>query len=165
MSTLAFAALTSRREEAPPGTSGSQSPPGVNSYVDAMAALVPAEVLTVHAVILSVTTETSGSTTTITDIFTLKLAFIGLVLLSIFLYIFPRWKSGTLEKFDVVRGAIPPLAFVVWTMLQRTTAFDALYPKLPDAPRTVIAIFAAVILGAIATNLANKADQNPPSGV
>jgi hypothetical protein len=55
MSTLAYASLTSKREAATPNTSSSTSP-GVQSYVDVFAALVPAEVLTVHAVVLSFTT-------------------------------------------------------------------------------------------------------------
>lgn len=58
MSTLAYASLTRRREQAPRGESMRNAPPGVNSYVDALAALVPAEVLSVHALILAVTTET-----------------------------------------------------------------------------------------------------------
>lgn len=56
MSTLAFAALTNRREDARPGSSETESP-GMKTYVDALAALVPAEVLTLHGVILSATTK------------------------------------------------------------------------------------------------------------
>ena|SRR5260370_34087412 len=37
MSTLAYAALTTKREQAAPGTSTAQNPPGVKSYVDALA--------------------------------------------------------------------------------------------------------------------------------
>ena len=44
MSTLAYAALTTKREQSDPKTSTSTSPPGLKTYVDALAALVPAEV-------------------------------------------------------------------------------------------------------------------------
>jgi hypothetical protein len=71
MSTLAFAEFTTKREEAAPGSSSSQNPPGVSTFVDALAALVPAEVLTLHAIILSVTTKVDNATTTITDAVTL----------------------------------------------------------------------------------------------
>ena len=161
MSTLAYASLTARREAAPQETSKRESPPGVGSYVDAMAALVPAEVLSLHALILSVTTETKGNTTTIVDGGTLSGAFLGLIVLSVVLYVAPRIQKW--GRLDFVRAAIPPLAFVVWTMLQRATAFDAVAPQLDPAPRTVIALFVAVILGLVAAGLANKADKQPPS--
>ena len=159
MSTIAFAAFTNRRENAQPGTSSSSNPPGVSTFVDALAALVPAEVLTLHAVFLSVTTSTAEKVTTITDAATLKWAFAGLIALSIVLYVVPRLKNW--ELFDYVRVAIPPLAFVGWTMLQRSTAFDAIAPSLKDAPRTVVGLFLAVLLGVVAAALARKADQKP----
>lgn len=53
------------------------------------------------------------------------------------------------------------IAFVGWTMLQRVSAFDAIFPSLGDANRTVIAVIGAFILGVAATLLAYKADQNP----
>jgi len=174
MSTLAFAALTNKREEAAPGTSSTKNPPGVSTFVDALAALVPAEVLTLHALILTVTTTTAAqvttaaataspvAVTTISDPTTLKWAFAGLIVLSIILYVVPRFKNW--ELLDYVRAAIPPLAFVAWTMLQRSTAFDAIAPgSFKDAPRTVIGLFLAVILGLVAATLSRMADQKEPS--
>lgn len=161
MSTLAYAALTTKREMATPGTSSSKNPPGVSTFVDALAALVPAEVLTLHALILSVTTTTAANVTTITDPTTLKWAFTGLIGLSIVFYVVPRIKDW--KKLDYLRAAIPPLAFVAWTMLQRSTAFDAVAQGWADAPRTVVGLFLAVLLGLLAATLARKADQmNPP---
>jgi hypothetical protein len=160
MSTLAFAAFTNRREKAEPGTSSSSNPPGVSTFVDALAALVPTEVLTLHALILSVTTATAAQVTTITDATTLRWAFAGLIALSIMLYVIPRWKNW--ELLDYVRVAIPPLAFVGWTMLQRSTAFDAIAPSLKDASRTVAGLFLAALLGLVAATLARKADEKKP---
>src|SRR5437588_7175947 len=98
MSTLAYAALTSTREKAPPNTSSSTSPPGVKSYVDVLAALVPAEVLTAHAVVLSFTTNMEKNkagdvVTTITQPGTLRWVFVALLLLSIGLYVVVRLKQ------------------------------------------------------------------------
>ena len=161
MSTLAFAAFTNKRDEATPGTSSNENPPGVSTFVDALAALVPTEVLTLHALILSVTTTTAAQVTTITDPGTLRAAFAGLIAVSIVLYVVPRFRKW--EKFDYIRVAIPPLAFVGWTMLQRSTAFDAIAPSsFKDAPRTVIGLFLATLLGLVAATLASKADQKPP---
>lgn len=162
MSTLAYAALTTKREQATPATSSSQNPPGVSTYVDALAALVPAEVLTLHALILSVTTTKADKVTTITDPLTLRWAFAGLIVLSVLLYVASRLKNGSWDRLDFLRASIPPLAFVGWTMLQRSTAFDALAPDMKDAPRTVAGLFLAVLLGLAAAALANKADQKTP---
>jgi hypothetical protein len=162
MSTLAYATLTTKRDKAPSGESTSNSPPGITSYIDAVAALVPAEVLTLHAVILSFTTKTGQDTagnsiTEITEPGTLAWAFIGFILLSIVLYIMPRVSD--MNRWDWLRAAIPPIAFVAWTMLQRATAFDAVWPELGEAPRTVVALFGVVILGVMATALAKIADK------
>ncbi len=159
MSTFAYAALTTKREQAKPGTSKKTSPPGVSSYVDALAALVPAEVLTLHALFLSVTTTTADKVTKITDPTTLQWAFWGLIVLSIVFYAAARWKKW--DWLDIGRAAIPPLAFVGWTMLQRSTAFDAVAPNINNAPRTVLGLFLAALLGVVATALASKADQKP----
>jgi len=47
-------------------------------------------------------------------------------------------------------------------MLQRATAFDAAFPNLAASPRTVIALFLAVVVGFVAAVLAYKADQKSP---
>ncbi len=159
LSTLAYASLTTRRDVAKPNTSASTSPPGVNSYVDALAALVPAEVLTLHGLVLSVTTTVKDKTTTISDSVTLGWAFAGLLVLSMTLYAAPRVMDKKWDKLDFIRVCIPPLALLGWTMLQRSTAFDAVFPSFQDAPRTVSALFLGVVLGLIAAALANKADQ------
>jgi hypothetical protein len=57
---------------------------------------------------------------------------------------------------------IPPLAFVGWTMLQRSTAFDAVFPTMPQAARTVAALFLGAVVGGLAAALAYQADQQDP---
>jgi hypothetical protein len=162
MSTLAYAQLTNKRDAANPGTSTTTGSPGVQSYVDALAALVPAEVLTLHALIISFTTTVKDHTTTIEDTGTLAWAFWGLVGLSALLYIAPRVLDRKLDRWDRIRALIPPLAFTAWTMLQRATAFDAVYPTADAASRTVAGLFLAVVLGGAATALAYQADQQKP---
>lgn len=159
MSTLAYADLTTKREEATPGMSRGAEAPGVSTYVDALAALVPTEVLTLHGLILSVTTTTADKVTSISDPTTLKWAFLGLIVLNIILYVAPRLIKGKWDNLDYLRTAIPPLAFIGWTMLQRATAFDAVASGLGNAPRTVIGLFLGVLLGLAAAALAYKADQ------
>ena len=79
MSTLAYAAMTRVREAATPGTSTTTKPPGVKTYVDALTALVPAEVLAAHATILTFTTTTSGKTVVRAKAPALTIAFYGLI--------------------------------------------------------------------------------------
>lgn len=163
MSTLAYAALTTKREQSDPKTSTSTSPPGLKTYVDALAALVPAEVLTLHALIVSVTTKTVDAKTQIIALGTLRWAFFGLIVLNIGIYVVPRLMVGKWDRLDYMRMVIPPLAFIGWTMLQRATAFDAVAPAaLPEAARTVIALFLGVILVGAATALAKQADKKKP---
>ena len=164
MSVVAYAALTTKREEAAPGTSTGTNPPGVRSYVDALAALVPTEVLTLHALVLAVTTATTpetsakgGTLTTITDAESLSWAFVGLIVTSIALYVVPRFRKW--DRLDYFRALVPPVAFVAWTMLQRATAFDAVAPRLEPAPRTVIGLFVAMLVAGLAAVLAVRADQ------
>ena len=151
MSTLVYAALTGRRiataRAAAPGEA-----PGIGQFVDAVTALVPAEVLSVHAVILTFTTETTDGVTRITEPGILTAAFFALIGLSVFLYAFGRWK--TWARLDWARIFIPPLAFVAWTMLQRSTAFDAVLPLMRMAPRLLVAVIGAVVLGVVASVLA-----------
>src|SRR5258708_15112854 len=126
MSTLAYAALTTRRDEATPGTSRSTESPGVTTYVDAMAALVPTEVLTLHAVMLTSATSVADTVTTIVKgaVFPFAWAFIGLIVLASVLYAVPRMRSKKWDNMDWIRCAIPALAFVASTKLQMTTPFD-----------------------------------------
>jgi len=161
MSTVAYASLTTRREASTPNKSTSTEPPGVRTYVDAFAALVPAEVLTMHAVIIGLTTKTESQTTTITENNVLANSFYGLIALSVVLYVAPRLIGGTWDLLDFLRATIPPLAFVGWTMAQKVTAFDAAFPAVSGVARSVSALFLAVILGMAAAALAYKADQKP----
>ena len=126
MSTIAYATLTERRDEAVPGTSSTTEKPGVGTWVDALAALVPAEVLAAHGVLLSLATkqEIQGeqSITTITDPGLLRVIFFSLIALSIVLYVASRLLAKHWDRLDYARMLIPALAFIGWTMLQKSTA-------------------------------------------
>jgi len=167
MSTLAYAALTQQRDSAQPGSSTSTEPPGIRTWIDAFAALVPAEILAAHATLIGAMTkveEVSGQRhTIITDPITLKYVFYALCGLAVVLYIAGRLSSKHWDKWDYVRMLIPALAFVGWTMAQRSTAFDAACPAMEPAARTATAVIGAIALGLLASALAFKADQKTPS--
>ena len=129
MSTLAYANLTNVRDDTNQLESVGGEKPGVNKYVDAMAALVPAEVLALHAMLITILTESKpgeGENDTIITIVeqgTLAMSFWFLILLTVALYFFGRGKTHS-NKHDFLRMLVPPLAFVAWTMLQPSTAFS-----------------------------------------
>jgi hypothetical protein len=88
--------------------------------------------------------------------------FYSLFALAILLYVAARLKDGKWDEWDYARMLIPGLAFVGWTMLQRTTAFDAAWPEVSPSARTSIALIGAIVLGVIVSALAYKADQKQP---
>jgi hypothetical protein len=160
-----YAAMTAKREEAQPKTSTTNSP-GVAMYVDALAALVPAEVLAVHAAILTFTTTsakdgTGKSIIMITEPATLSWVFWTLVVLSMVVYYAGLGKTKW-DSWDWLRILIPAAAFIGWTMLQKGSAFDAVAPSLSPATRSAVAVIGAVVLGLLARALASKADQRTP---
>jgi hypothetical protein len=162
MSTLAYAAMTHARLAAEPDKPIKPDSPGIKTYVDALAALVPAEVLAAHATILTFTTKTDNGTVSITGGPALGIAFYALIGLSVVLYVGGRLMTAKWDAWDYVRSLIPPLAFVGWTMLQKATAFDAVAGNsLDEATRNVIALIGGVVLGVGAAALAYKADATP----
>jgi hypothetical protein len=164
MSTFAYAALTASRENAA-ADHGAEAP-SVKTYVDAVAALVPAEVLALHALAISLTTEklggSAGATITKPGSETLTWLFFVLVALSAAIYI-AKFKTTkeTSSRLWLWRAAIPPLAFVCWTALQQTSAFDAVFPNVAIAPRVIGAAIGAIVLGYAAQLGAAKAATAP----
>lgn len=164
MSTLLYGALTKARTDQQPGRSVRPGgKPGFGTYVDALSALVPAEVLALHAVLMPLVTRTRTiggvSETAISDVSTLRWVFWALIAMSAFLYLLGR---NALRRWDFVRMWIAPAAFVGWTMLQRPTAFDAVAPGVSDQTRFAAAVLGAVFLGAVAARLGYAADQSAP---
>jgi hypothetical protein len=176
MSTLLYSHLTSQRESARPGTSFTAAPeaadgsppqpadgkPGVGGYVDALAALIPAEVLAVHGILIGLGTKVTHPkgaepVTTITEPTTLKWLFAALLVASLLLYVLPHLSKW--DAWDFARMLIPPIAFFAWTALQKATMFDAVAPDWTTLTRTGAGLIVAIVVGSAAFALAYKADQ------
>lgn len=185
MSSFAYGVLTGAREETEPVPKKGESSLGpVKAYIDAVAALVPAEILAFHALALQFTTESveakadetipgaggesieaakADPVTVITDPTALKWVFVGLLIAAPLLYwLAHRREHASWHASDWLRMLVPALAFVAWTMLQKSTAFDALDVGMSDTARTLAAAALAVVLGLAATQLAYKADGSHP---
>jgi hypothetical protein len=161
MSTYAYAKLSTTRDQQPPGESTRDKPPGVATYVDILAGLVPAEVLTIHALVISGVTTAEQGATKINDEGALVLGFWGLMVLSV--VIFAAGHVGRKWKFlDLPRAFIAPTAFWAWTMLQPVSAFDAV-ASWSTGIRLVLGALAAAMLAALAGIVAVRSDKNPPS--
>jgi hypothetical protein len=166
MSAFAYGLFTSKRVAADPGESETTKPPGTKSYVDAVAALVPAEVLGIWALAVlprTVTTVGEGESakTSITDSGLMKGSFWALLLLSAILYVVGRLRDAQWDKADFLRVLIPPASFAIWMLLQRPSAFDVLAADWSSGTRDVAGAIAAVFVAVIAGALAYKADRDP----
>jgi hypothetical protein len=189
MSSVAYGVLNAQREAAPAGTSKDENSPGFGSYIDVVAALVPAEILAANAALLPLMTDSGtdkdgNAITTITDPGNLKLVFWLSIVFSILLYVAGN-RAGAKKAagnanpppgqevpavpwrgWNWLRALIPAAAYVGWTMLQKVTAFDAIAPDMSEARRLVIAVFGAIFLGVAAKWLTDKADgETPPQPV
>jgi hypothetical protein len=189
MSSVAYGVLNAQREAAPAGTSKDVNSPGFGSYIDVVAALVPAEILAANAALLPLMTDSStdkkgNAVTTITDPGNLELVFWLSIGFSIILYAAgnraaarraaananppPGKKVPAVpwRGWNLLRALIPAAAYVAWTMLQKATAFDAIAPDMSEAKRLVFAVFGAIALGLAAKWLTDKADgEKPPDPV
>ena len=179
MSTVSFGALTTRREKSDSGTSKSDQPPGLNSYIDVLAALVPAEVLAIHAVIIAAVTTTNQSAVRakITQPATLRLAFccwaawrcvlrappaVSLTPAAVRQQAgasVPRWQR--LEWQDLIRIVIPPAVFVGRTLLEPTSVWNVVDASMSSGTRMLIAMVGAVLLAAVTKALASHSDNKP----
>ena len=180
MSSFLYGSLERKRTDAAIGTSTNESSPGVRTYADSLAALVPAEALALYAVLLqafSDQTTPQGEATaellTITDQTAARWAVYGCLALSSLLFLSGKYRVGggkSFDLWDVARAVIPPLAFLGWLMLTsplvvRTVAADApVIGDSGDALLQVIALLAAGFLGVLAAFLGYKADQVDPAG-
>jgi hypothetical protein len=165
MSTILYANLTKRRKIVKTEDDKGKIP----EILDGIAAIIPAEILTLHALALQFTTKTetnaSGeAVTSITAAGTLVIAFFFLfVLCMVFYWVgagFPNIRSWKIEEW--ARAIVPALAFVCWTMLQKSTAFDALAPSFTSPLRFILAAGIGYLLVKIAEALAKKANNEPP---
>jgi hypothetical protein len=177
MSTVAFGALSTRREQSDSGKSTSEQPPGVSSYVDILAALVPAEVLAINSIVVaSVTAQVPGGPAAAAEAGTYRWMFGLLLGLAAVLFVLGRrpapapapdpsgssrtsWQNW--EWQDLFRMLIPPAAYVLWTMIEPSSVWSAIVPGMSSGTRLLIPLVGAAVLGAVTKALASHADKKP----
>lgn len=142
--------------------------PQAEHFAEALPAMIPAEIMSLHALILSATTDmvdvdsrlAAGTITVITEPDALRFAFWGLCVFSVALYAVPHLMHARnlWQPLDFLRALVPPLAFTAWCMLQRTTAFDAVASDMGEGARTVGGLMLAAVLFPAAAWLASRAE-------
>jgi len=133
-----------------------QEKSAVTPFVDALSALVPAEILLAHAAIIELSVTTTKQGTSVANTNTLKATFWVLLVLCPVLYILARKTVGQAskwQKWDYVRCMVPAAAFVTWTLLLPVSMFDA-FASIDKTQRTIWGVVAAVVVGSIAASLA-----------
>jgi hypothetical protein len=129
---------------------------------------VPADILVFHAFVVGLTTETKKNAdgdpvTRITDPGWLKaMLIIGCVWAIVEYWLAHHPVQRTWDTSDYIRAVIPAAAFVLWTMLQSTTAFDAWFPNFGDPGRTILAALLVVVLGLLAKTMSDVAGKAKP---
>lgn len=166
MSSFAYGFVTGKRAIAPAGKSRTTKAPAMNTYIDTLAALVPAEALALYAGIVipyatHVSTVHGKKLTVISNPGLLEWSCAGLLALSSLLYVVGRKKTNFRPGWDVLRALIPPMAFAAWMLVQTPGVWDLWWPGSVIGERVVVATFAAVVLGILASALGNLADRSP----
>jgi hypothetical protein len=165
MSSLVYGIVTAKRTAAPAGQSQATAAPGMGTYIDTLAALVPAEALALYAgVVIPYSTQAISvhgkNMTVITNTNLLQWSCAGLLALSGLLYLAGR-QQVPFNASDILRFFIPPMAFTAWMLVQNPGVWDIWWPGSSIGERTVIAAFAAVLLGVAAHLLGQQADAMP----
>jgi hypothetical protein len=167
MSSFVYGLVTSKRMAAPAGQSQKAAAPAMTTYVDTLAALVPAEALALYsAVVIPNATKTVSvhgkAEAIISSSGLLSWSCAGLMVLSVALYLLGRYKDAKFTSWDILRSLIPPAALAAWMLVQNPGVFDVWWRGSAIGERVVIAAFAAVILGVLAKSLGYQADMAQP---
>jgi isoprenylcysteine carboxyl methyltransferase (ICMT) family protein YpbQ len=152
MSAIAYGLLRKRQAISARGATA----PDSSRLMEMVAALVPADVLAAHALLVDAVTTTQNAATSTPSRVGLQVAFFGLAAVTIVEYVLARLGEAWHVK-DYLGMAVPPCAFVLWTMLQRPTAFDAVAPGVDVTIRLAVAVIGALMLLALTRALAKEA--------
>jgi hypothetical protein len=165
MSSFVYGIVTAKRAVAPAGKSQTTVAPAMGTYIDTLAALVPAEALALYAGIVAPYATHAVSVhgkkvTVISDPILLSWGCAGLLVLSSLLYTVGR-KNANLKSWDALRLLIPPAALAAWMLVQNPGVWDIWWPGSSIGARVVIAAFAAVLLAILASALGYMVNQAP----
>lgn len=177
MSTLLYQSLTNAREvvgtnvpiTVSAGTAGNAPPSKpLPKLVDAVAALVPVEVLAAHAFLFGSVSKSSDPAdakpvlVTITNEAWATRFWVLLLIAAVAFYAIPHVANHGWDRWDWLRALIPAGAFAAWTILQKATLFDAV-ADLGNVERAGLGVGLAILALLSSTTLASEAQKKTPS--
>jgi hypothetical protein len=176
MSTLLYESLTSTREStaanAPlmldlPQAGASDEKKEVNKFVDSVAALVPAEGLALHLLILDAVTEKDEAkpdavTVTFVEKDWAQRGWWLCLFAVLLLYLVPHLLKGKFGLLDPIRMLIPVAAFIAWTWMIETSLFDAV-ADWTDGKRAFWGAAVGIAALALSWVFAREAQKQPPT--
>lgn len=135
------------------------------SYVDALAAIIPAEALVFYSVALPLATNVvkvdQQETLTIQSQSAVQAVLVFSVLLSLAFFLFGRGITDW-ERLDYLRAALPPIAAMLWLVLQNPSTMFLVFNQLDEALSRVVALFLAAVVGGLAAKLGIEAQNKVP---
>jgi hypothetical protein len=134
-----------RQQEALKGDTAAAARAEQNKLVTTVAALIPTEIIALHALMVSCTTTTSHGITTITKRAPLQASLIVMILLSVVVFVIGR-SGKEWTKRDFVRVWLPPAAVLAWTGLIGTSALSPWVAAWDQAYVVLAASALAVVL-------------------
>ncbi len=134
MSVIAYGYIVNQRRSMSPARFAALTTAGEadNKLITAIAALVPAEILGLHALAISWWTATDkDGNTTITQPDLLRGALVALLVVTVVGYLIGR-RFAHWEGKDWIRLIMPPLALLAWMALLSTSALSPWLSALRD---------------------------------
>lgn len=165
MSTVLYGAISRKRVEAPADESTNKAAPGLKTYTDILAALLPSEALAAFHVVL--TLAESGTSANEADIISQSdghLVFYSFVGSALALYLIGRVRHLQNPKDfggDVFRSAIPAFAMAIWILIERPD-FVPVAAEWSSTARIIVAVLGPILLGAAAAALGVRAHKQKP---
>jgi len=163
MSAILYGKLVRKQTEDAVKGAAVKGDAGENKLATAIAALIPAEIIALHGLVLSRTTTTGADgSTAITQPETLKWSLIVLLVVTVGVYLIGRGLKDW-QNLDYIRAVVPPFAFLAWTGLLGTSA---LTPWVLGQNQTYVCLGAgvlAVVLIAVHGRI-NPPKPAPPLG-
>src|SRR5579875_1795544 len=170
MSTWAFAAKTSQRITSDP--QGPDAASSTDKYIGVLGALVPAEVLAAHAVIMQAVVQhvrvgrgaNARTATVVPHTGWVQFTFWALAAITVLLYLGGRRATdGGFHLLDIGGVLVPPAAFFGWCLLENDSAFEAVH-DFGTQGRHVLGIVLALVLPVVAVAVGYRADRLDHAG-
>jgi hypothetical protein len=137
-------------------------------YIDGLTAIIPAEAILFYSIVLPYATTLTNNVDTKTQMLQVTsppgaiAIVVCSVLVSLVFFLFGRGFAGW-TRLDLVRAVFPPIAMLLWLMIQSPSIIYVTFEALDNALSRIIALFLALVVAGLAGALGVKAQQESPA--